>query len=180
MPAATVSDSLQESVDPPRTEPTKPEDAKSASAEELARLIEHAAHFLPAQGPITAFVHHNTLHAFEDSPFEEALRHVEGRAEDLSQVRPEYGHATNALCFVGCREWSRGLYLDRRAFLQSYDPEQDDENSTMNAAPSTNSSATASSNCQRNSSGNDAKVSIFSEVCTRRTSLIARLSFRSS
>ncbi len=57
---------------------------------------------------------------------EEALRHVEGRAEDLSQVRPEYGHATNALCFVGQRDWSRGLFLDRRAFLQSYEPDQDD------------------------------------------------------
>ena len=56
----------------------------------------------------------------------EALRHVEGRAEDLSQVRPEYGHATNALCFVGRRDWSRGLFLDRRAFLQSYQPDQDD------------------------------------------------------
>ena len=54
-------------------------------------------------------------------------RHVEVRAEDLSQTRPEYGHATNALCFVGRREWSRGLFLDRRAFLTSYDPTQDDE-----------------------------------------------------
>ena len=60
-----------------------------------------------------------------------ALRHVEGRAEDLSQVRPEYGHATNALCFVGARRWSRGLFLDRRAFLQSYDPAQDDEHCTI-------------------------------------------------
>ena len=60
-----------------------------------------------------------------------ALRHVEGRAEDLSQVRPEYGHATNALCFVGSREWSRDLFLDRRAFLQSYEPDQDDEDRTI-------------------------------------------------
>ncbi len=58
---------------------------------------------------------------------EAALKHVEGRAEDLSQVRPEYGHATNALCFVGRRTWSKDLFLDRRAFLQSYDPTQDDE-----------------------------------------------------
>jgi uncharacterized protein len=63
-----------------------------------------------------------------DLSFEDALKHVEGRAEDLSQVRPEYGHATNALCFVGRREWNRGLFLDRRAFLQSYAPDQDDEN----------------------------------------------------
>ncbi len=60
-----------------------------------------------------------------------ALRHVEGRAEDLSQTRPEYGHATNALCFVGRREWSRGLFLDRRAFLTSYDPRQDDERTSI-------------------------------------------------
>jgi uncharacterized protein YbcC (UPF0753/DUF2309 family) len=58
---------------------------------------------------------------------EAALRHVEGRAEDLSQVRPEYGHATNSLCFVGRRQWSRDLFLDRRAFMQSYEPDQDDE-----------------------------------------------------
>jgi uncharacterized protein YbcC (UPF0753/DUF2309 family) len=66
-----------------------------------------------------------------DLGFDEALRHVEGRAEDLSQVRPEYGHATNALCFVGRRVWSRGLFLDRRAFLQSYDPRQDDREYTI-------------------------------------------------
>jgi uncharacterized protein YbcC (UPF0753/DUF2309 family) len=56
-----------------------------------------------------------------------ALRHVEGRTEDLSEARPEYNHATNALCFVGGRWWSRGLFLDRRAFLNSYDPAEDDE-----------------------------------------------------
>jgi uncharacterized protein YbcC (UPF0753/DUF2309 family) len=61
----------------------------------------------------------------------QALQHVEGRSEDLSQVRPEFGHATNALCFVGDRAWSRGLFLDRRAFLQSYDPAQDDGEHTI-------------------------------------------------
>jgi uncharacterized protein YbcC (UPF0753/DUF2309 family) len=54
-----------------------------------------------------------------------ALRHVQARAEDLSQVRPEYGHATNAICIVGRRQRTKGLYLDRRAFLVSYDPTQD-------------------------------------------------------
>ncbi len=62
---------------------------------------------------------------------EDALRHVEGRAEDLSQTRPEYGHATNALCFVGRRHWNRGLFLDRRAFLTSYNPTQDDDCSSI-------------------------------------------------
>ncbi|HVT29917.1 MAG TPA: putative inorganic carbon transporter subunit DabA, partial [Lacipirellulaceae bacterium] len=41
--------------------------------DELRRAIERAAHLLPAQGPITAFVHHNTLHALEHLPFEEAV-----------------------------------------------------------------------------------------------------------
>lgn len=54
-----------------------------------------------------------------------ALRHVETRAEDLSQVRPEYGHATNAICFVGRRARVKGLFLDRRWFLTSYDPTRD-------------------------------------------------------
>lgn len=60
-----------------------------------------------------------------------ALRHVETRGQDLSQVRPEYNHATNTLCVVGRRDWSRGLFLDRRAFLTSYDPAQDDEQSSI-------------------------------------------------
>src|SRR5213079_2719749 len=60
-----------------------------------------------------------------------ARQHVEGRAEDLAQVRPEWGHATNALCIVGRRSRTRGLFLDRRAFLNSYDPTQDDSDYTI-------------------------------------------------
>jgi uncharacterized protein len=61
----------------------------------------------------------------------DALTHVETRSQDLSQARPEYNHATNGLCFVGRREWSRGLFLDRRAFLTSYNPTVDDENCAL-------------------------------------------------
>jgi uncharacterized protein YbcC (UPF0753/DUF2309 family) len=56
---------------------------------------------------------------------DEALRRVEGRASDLAQVRPELGHATNAMCVIGRRWRTRGLFLDRRAFLVSYDPDTD-------------------------------------------------------
>ncbi len=56
-----------------------------------------------------------------------ALKHVQERAEDLSQTRPEYNHATNAACIVGRRSRTRGLFLDRRAFLASYDPTQDSD-----------------------------------------------------
>ncbi len=54
-----------------------------------------------------------------------ALRHVEERSEHLAQPRPEYGHCTNAVCVVGRRSLTRGLFLDRRAFLVSYDAGQD-------------------------------------------------------
>jgi uncharacterized protein YbcC (UPF0753/DUF2309 family) len=78
---------------------------------------------------------HERCRRFESAPltlsFEEARRHVEGRAEDLAQVRPEWGHATNAFCIVGRRERTRGLFLDRRAFLNSYDPTQDDTEATV-------------------------------------------------
>ncbi|HVH99093.1 MAG TPA: putative inorganic carbon transporter subunit DabA, partial [Enhygromyxa sp.] len=56
-----------------------------------------------------------------------ALRHVESRAADMAQPRAECGHATNALCFVGRRARLRGLFLDRRCFLSSYDPTADDD-----------------------------------------------------
>jgi uncharacterized protein YbcC (UPF0753/DUF2309 family) len=60
-----------------------------------------------------------------------ALAHVQGRAADLAQPRPEYGHATNAFCIVGRRARTRGLFLDRRAFLTSYDPTQDEDGALL-------------------------------------------------
>lgn len=73
---------------------------------------------------------HERCRRFMSAPLnmtpEEAHQHVETRSEDLAQVRPELGHATNALCIVGRRQRTRGLFLDRRAFLASYDPTQDD------------------------------------------------------
>ena len=55
------------------------------------------------------------------------INHVTNRSNDLSQVRPEFGHATNASAIVGRRSISQGIFLDRRPFLISYDPTQDPE-----------------------------------------------------
>ena len=78
---------------------------------------------------------HERCRRFDSAPlnlsFAAARRHVEGRSEDLAQTRPEFGNATNAMCIVGRRERTRGLYLDRRAFMQSYDPMQDDAESNI-------------------------------------------------
>jgi uncharacterized protein YbcC (UPF0753/DUF2309 family) len=43
------------------------------------------------------------------------------RSVSLFEPRPELNHATNALCIVGRRAITQHLFLDRRAFLNSYD-----------------------------------------------------------
>jgi uncharacterized protein YbcC (UPF0753/DUF2309 family) len=72
---------------------------------------------------------------FDDAPLglspDAALRHVQARASHLAQPRPEYGHCTNAICVVGRRSITRGLHLDRRAFLVSYDPGQDENHAIL-------------------------------------------------
>jgi len=80
---------------------------------------------------------HERARRFESCPANadpaEALRHVEERSEHLAQPRPEYGHCTNAVCIVGRRSLTRGLFLDRRAFLVSYDGDQDADDRDLSA-----------------------------------------------
>jgi uncharacterized protein YbcC (UPF0753/DUF2309 family) len=95
--------------------------------DELPRTHHHAFRELESRlDEVRRRNAHERCRRFESAPLklslQAALQHVEERSEDLSQARPEYNHAGNALCFVGQREWSRGLFLDRRAFLASYDP----------------------------------------------------------
>lgn len=72
---------------------------------------------------------------FEEVPIDvtadEAFDYVYQHSIDLAQPRPEYGHATNAICIIGRRQKTRGLFLDRRSFLISYDPEQDPDKSIL-------------------------------------------------
>jgi uncharacterized protein YbcC (UPF0753/DUF2309 family) len=100
-------------------------DSHRAEFDAVRALIEHACDRDA----------HERCRRFRSAPltlsFAAARQHVEGRAEDLAQVRPEWGHATNALCIVGRRQRTCGLFLDRRAFLNSYDPNQDDAEGTI-------------------------------------------------
>jgi uncharacterized protein len=78
----------------------------------LHRVREHSAH--------------ERCRKFEHAPIDaspsEALLHVQERALDPSQARPELGHVTNAVAVFGRRELTRGAFFDRRMFLVSYDP----------------------------------------------------------
>ena len=80
---------------------------------------------------------HERARRFESCPPDAspdaALRHVEERSEHLAEPRPEYGHCTNAVCIVGRRSLTRGLFLDRRAFLASYDATQDPDDQSLAA-----------------------------------------------
>ncbi|WAC12368.1 YbcC family protein [Dyadobacter pollutisoli] len=49
------------------------------------------------------------------------------RSLSLFEPRPELNHATNALCIIGRRNLTKNLFLDRRAFMNSYDYSIDPE-----------------------------------------------------
>ena len=96
-------------------------DEDALSLANQARHHEHEDIFVKAS-------HHNAkdrARRFESvdpaMPVEKVHEKVLRRSVSLFEPRPELNHATNALCLVGRREMSRGLFLDRRAFLNSYD-----------------------------------------------------------
>ena len=98
------------------------EDIPATHRQEWSRLTAHLdeARARSAQERCRRFAS-----APKDASLNRSLRHIEGRSMDLSQVRPEWGHATNACAVVGRRSITQGVFLDRRAFVISYDPTQD-------------------------------------------------------
>jgi uncharacterized protein YbcC (UPF0753/DUF2309 family) len=78
-----------------------------------------------------------TLNAVERSQFfsnrpklstpQESLQHVQERALNMAEPRPEYGHSRAFLAFFGPRRYTKSLNLDRRSFLISYDDKTDPE-----------------------------------------------------
>ncbi len=52
---------------------------------------------------------------------------VKLRSVSLFEPRPELNHATNSLCIVGRRSMTSHLFLDRRAFMNSFDYKVDPE-----------------------------------------------------
>jgi uncharacterized protein YbcC (UPF0753/DUF2309 family) len=55
-----------------------------------------------------------------DKNAKQVHKKVKGRSISLFEPRPELNHATNTLCIIGQRYLTESLFLDRRAFLNSY------------------------------------------------------------
>ncbi|MFN8072815.1 MAG: DUF2309 domain-containing protein [Mycobacterium sp.] len=60
-----------------------------------------------------------------------AARHVTARSSDWAQVYPEWGLAGNAAFIVAPRSVTRGIDLQRRTFLHSYEAEVDGDGSAL-------------------------------------------------
>lgn len=58
-------------------------------------------------------------------------KEIKKRTVSYFEPRPELGHGTNALCHIGSRETVKGVFLDRRAFLQSYDCKSDPDGKVL-------------------------------------------------
>ncbi|HNP29004.1 MAG TPA: DUF2309 domain-containing protein [Nitrospirales bacterium] len=61
----------------------------------------------------------------------EAFKHVKERSRDWANARPEWGLSGNAAFLIGERALTKGLNLDGRVFLHSYDPFSDPEGSLL-------------------------------------------------
>jgi uncharacterized protein YbcC (UPF0753/DUF2309 family) len=53
------------------------------------------------------------------------------RSVSMFEPRPELGHGTNSLCIIGRRDITKNLFLDRRAFLNSYDYRTDPDGALL-------------------------------------------------
>ncbi len=56
---------------------------------------------------------------------EKVHKDIKKRAVSLFEPRPEYNHSNNCLFIVGHRDLTKNLFLDQRAFLNSYDYKSD-------------------------------------------------------
>jgi hypothetical protein len=64
---------------------------------------------------------------------EQVRKAIHNRSVSLFEPRPELGHGTNTLAIIGRRKITKGLFLDRRAFLNSYDYTTDADGTILSA-----------------------------------------------
>jgi uncharacterized protein len=96
-------------------------DEEILSAENAKRHVSNKQHFetalnLNAKERSRRFASINTRQELE-----QVRKAIHSRSVSLFEPRPELGHGTNTIAIIGRRQTSKGLFLDRRAFLNSYD-----------------------------------------------------------
>jgi uncharacterized protein len=64
---------------------------------------------------------------------EQVRKAIHNRSVSLFEPRPELGHGTNTIAIIGRRQISKGIFLDRRAFLNSYDYTTDPDGTILTA-----------------------------------------------
>lgn len=62
---------------------------------------------------------------------EQVRKAIHDRSVSLFEPRPELGHGTNTLAIIGRRQISKGVFLDRRAFMNSYDYRTDPDGTIL-------------------------------------------------
>lgn len=100
-------------------------DVDLLSAENAARHLQHVQTFeracdLNAKERSRRFASINTR-----APISKVREAIKARSMSLFEPRPELGHGSNTLCIVGKRALTKGMMLDRRAFMNSYDYKTD-------------------------------------------------------
>lgn len=87
-------------------------------------LIDHKAHDVAFQAALSMNAKERSRRFALSSTHGKANKiheKVKLRSVSLFEPRPEYNHATNSLCIIGERSGTKSLFLDGRAFLNSYD-----------------------------------------------------------
>jgi uncharacterized protein len=107
--------------------------------EEILTTVNAEAHFINKQNFETAL----NLNSKERSrrfasintrqELEQVRKAIHSRSVSLFEPRPELGHGTNTLAIIGRRQTTKGLFLDRRAFLNSYDHTTDADGTILTA-----------------------------------------------
>lgn len=72
-----------------RTEPHSPHIPAKSPWKLEAGDWHHLLHFIPSQGPIKDFIHHNTLHAFQHEPFDTAVLRASRLFGARSRLAPD-------------------------------------------------------------------------------------------
>jgi uncharacterized protein YbcC (UPF0753/DUF2309 family) len=102
-------------------------DEQHLSADQLEQHRKHEANFNKALDRNAKERSRRLVSINTKKSAHEIHEDIKIRSVSLFEPRPELNHATNALCIVGRRGLTEGLFLDRRSFMNSFDYQVDPE-----------------------------------------------------